>query len=73
MAADILLYDAEYIYPLAKINSNIFEGLTRRIAEKIQQKYAKIFTLPAEPKNKIAFMNVDDGIRIRDLQNPEKK
>lgn len=71
MAADILLYDAEYI-PVGEDQFQHLE-LTRRIAEKFNKKYAEIFTLPAEPKKQIAFMNVDDGIRIRDLQNPEKK
>ena len=48
MAADILLYDAEYI-PVGEDQFQHLE-LTRRIAEKFNKKYAKIFTLPAEPK-----------------------
>lgn len=71
MAADILLYDAEYI-PVGEDQFQHIE-LTRRIAEKFNKKFGEIFTLPAEPKQQIAFMNVSDGIRIRDLQNPEKK
>ncbi len=71
MAADILLYDAEYI-PVGEDQFQHLE-LTRRIAEKFNKKFGEIFTLPAEPKKQIAFMNMRDGIRIRDLQNPEKK
>lgn len=71
MAADILLYDAEYI-PVGEDQFQHLE-LTRRIAEKFNKKYAEIFTLPAEPKKQIEFMQISDGIRIRDLQNPEKK
>lgn len=71
MAADILLYDAEYV-PVGEDQFQHIE-LTRRIAEKFNKKYAEIFTLPAEPKKQVEFMQVGDGVRIRDLQNPEKK
>ncbi len=71
MAADILLYDAEYV-PVGEDQFQHLE-LTRRIAEKFNKQYADIFTLPAEPKQQVAFMQVGEAIRIRDLQNPEKK
>lgn len=71
MAADILLYDAEYV-PVGEDQFQHLE-LTRRIAEKFNKKYVEIFTLPAEPQKQISFMHLDTGIRIRDLQNPEKK
>lgn len=71
MAADILLYDAVYI-PVGEDQFQHIE-LTRRIAEKFNKKFGDIFTLPATPKQQVEFMNVTDGIRIRDLQNPEKK
>lgn len=71
MAADILLYDAEYI-PVGEDQFQHIE-LTRRIAEKFNKKFGDVFTLPAEPKAQIKFMQLDDGLRIRDLQNPEKK
>lgn len=71
MAADILLYDAEYI-PVGEDQFQHLE-LTRRLADKFNKKYAEIFTLPAEPKKQVEFMQVGEGIRIRDLQNPEKK
>lgn len=71
MAADILLYDAEFV-PVGEDQFQHLE-LTRRIAEKFNRKYADIFTLPAEPKKQVEFMQVTEAIRIRDLQNPEKK
>lgn len=71
MAADILLYDAKYI-PVGEDQFQHLE-LTRRLAERFNHKYGEIFTLPCEPKDQAKFMNVDNGIRIRDLQNPEKK
>lgn len=71
MAADILLYDAEYV-PVGEDQFQHLE-LTRRIAEKFNKQYADIFTLPVEPKKQVEFMQVGEAIRIRDLQNPEKK
>lgn len=71
MAADILLYDAEFI-PVGEDQFQHLE-LTRRLAERFNHKYGEIFILPKEPKDQAKFMNVNNGIRIRDLQNPEKK
>lgn len=71
MAADILLYDAEYI-PVGEDQFQHIE-LARRIGEKFNKIYGDTFVLPLEPKAQIKFMNTSDGIRIRDLQNPEKK
>lgn len=71
MAADILLYDAEFV-PVGEDQFQHLE-LTRHIAERFNHRYGEIFTLPKEPKDQAKFMQVDNGIRIRDLQNPEKK
>ena len=71
MAADILLYDAEFV-PVGEDQFQHLE-LTRRLAMRFNHRFGDIFTLPAEPKDQAKFMNVDNGIRIRDLQNPEKK
>ncbi len=71
MAADILLYDAEFV-PVGEDQFQHLE-LTRRLAERFNRKFGEIFVLPVEPKAQAKFMNVNDGIRIRDLQNPEKK
>ncbi len=74
MAADILLYDAKYI-PVGEDQFQHLE-LTRRLAERFNRKFGETFTLPATPKEQITFMSGgsdQDGIRIRDLQNPERK
>lgn len=71
MAADILLYDAKFV-PVGEDQFQHLE-LTRRLAERFNHRFSEIFTLPAEPKDQAKFMKVDHGIRIRDLQNPEKK
>ena len=74
MAADILLYDAVYV-PVGEDQFQHLE-LTRRLAERFNHNYGEIFTLPATPKKQAEFMadgRGDEGIRVRDLQNPQKK
>ncbi|MBR3180176.1 tryptophan--tRNA ligase [Candidatus Saccharibacteria bacterium] len=71
MAADILLYDATFV-PLGEDQFQHIE-LTRDLAERFNKKYGDIFTIPANTADQIKFMQVEKPIRIRDLQNPEKK
>ena len=72
MAADILLYDAEYI-PLGEDQFQHIE-LTRNLAMRFNHRFgAEIFTVPVKTADQVKFMGVSDGIRIRDLLNPEKK
>ncbi len=71
MAADILLYDAEYV-PIGEDQFQHIE-LTRDIATRFNNKFGEIFTIPAKTSDQIRFMGQEEGIRIRDLQNPEKK
>ena len=71
MAADILLYDAEYV-PVGEDQFQHLE-LTRNLAERFNHKYGEIFTLPATSKEQVEFMEAEKAIRIRDLMNPEKK
>ncbi len=71
MAADILLYDAKFI-PLGEDQFQHIE-LTRDIATRFNNKYGDIFTIPAKTSDQVKFMGQQDGIRIRDLVNPEKK
>ena len=71
MAADILLYSAEYI-PLGEDQFQHIE-LTRNIAMRFNHRFGEIFTVPVAPAEQVKFMGVSDGIRIRDLLNPEKK
>ncbi len=71
MAADILLYSAEYI-PLGEDQFQHIE-LTRNLAIRFNNRFSEIFTVPAKTADQVKFMGVSDGIRIRDLLNPEKK
>lgn len=71
MAADILLYSAKYI-PVGEDQFQHLE-LTRNLAERFNHKYGEVFVLPAPTREQVKFMEVDEGIRIRDLQHPEKK
>ena len=72
MAADILLYDAEYV-PVGEDQFQHIE-LTRNLAIRINNRFNKeIFVPPVKTDEQIKFMGVENGIRIRDLVNPEKK
>ena len=72
MAADILLYSATYV-PIGEDQFQHIE-LTRNLAMRFNHKFgAEIFTVPAKTAEQIEFMGVSEGIRIRDLLNPEKK
>lgn len=71
MAADILLYDAEFI-PLGEDQFQHIE-LTRNLAMRFNNRFAEIFTVPAKTSEQVKFMEVENAIRIRDLLNPEKK
>lgn len=64
MAADIILYDADYV-PVGDDQKQHLE-LTRTIAERFNHYYGDFFTVP-EP------IIPEVGARIMDLQNPEKK
>jgi tryptophanyl-tRNA synthetase len=71
MAADILLYSANYI-PVGEDQFQHIE-LTRDLALRFNRKFSEIFTVPESTAEQIKFMGQTEGIRIRDLQNPEKK
>lgn len=71
MAADILLYSAKYI-PLGEDQFQHIE-LTRNLAERFNHKYGEVFLVPAATHEQVEFMGMSDGVRIRDLVNPEKK
>ena len=71
MAADILLYDAEYV-PLGEDQFQHIE-LTRNLAERFNHQHGPVFTIPHTTHEQVEFMGMDSGLRIRDLQNPEKK
>ncbi len=72
MAADILLYDAEYI-PLGEDQFQHLE-LTRDIATRMNNKFGDgLFTIPAPEKEQVRFMHLENGLRIRNLVDPTKK
>jgi tryptophanyl-tRNA synthetase len=77
MAADILLYGADYI-PLGDDQRQHLE-ITRDIAIRINNKFAKQFpngvfeTVPKAWKDQLEFTGRTEGVRIRSLSNPESK
>lgn len=71
MAADILLYGAEYV-PLGEDQFQHIE-LTRNIATRFNHRFGEVFVVPAKTSDQVKFMGVSEGLRIRDLLNPEKK
>ena len=71
MAADILLYGADYI----SVGDDQTQHLefTRDIAERINLKFGELFVIPKATKQQHEFFSKDQGLRIRDLQDPTKK
>jgi tryptophanyl-tRNA synthetase len=71
MAADMLLYNAEYV-PVGDDQTQHLE-FTRDIAERMNNRFGNIFTVPKPVKEQHNFFGKDQGLRIKDLQNPSKK
>lgn len=71
MAADMLLYSAEYI-PVGDDQTQHLE-FTRDIAERLNSKFGDLFVVPKPVKDQHEFFGKDQGLRIRNLQNPTKK
>ena len=71
MAADILLYDANFI-PVGEDQFQHIE-LTRNLAIRFNNRFGEVFTIPEKTLAQAKFMGQETGIRIRDLLNPEKK
>lgn len=76
MAADILLYNSTYI-PVGEDQTQHLE-FTRDIADRINsmaQKYGHqpVFTVPKPVKEQHEYFGKDQGLRIKDLQDPTKK
>ena len=71
MASDILLYNAMYI-PVGDDQTQHLE-ITRDIAERMNHKFGKLFTVPEPVAKQHQFFGKDQGLRIKDLQNPTKK
>jgi len=71
MAADILLYDAAYV-PVGDDQTQHLE-FTRDIAERMNKQFGELFIIPKPVKEQHEFFGKDQGLRIRDLQDPTKK
>ncbi len=71
MAADILLYNAKYV-PVGEDQFQHLE-ITRDIAERFNNKFGDIFVVPGDTAHQTAFIQRDNGLRIRSLTDPTKK
>jgi len=71
MAADILLYNAQYV-PVGEDQTQHLE-YTRDIAERINNKFGDVFTIPESVPKQHEFFGKDQGLRIKDLVDPTKK
>lgn len=71
MASDILLYNANYI-PVGEDQTQHLE-FTRDIAQRMNNKFGEVFTVPEDIKKHFAFFNRERGLRIMDLIDPTKK
>lgn len=71
MAADILLYNTTYV-PVGEDQTQHLE-FARDIAARMNSQFGDIFTIPKAVKDQHAFFNREQGLRIRDLQDPAKK
>lgn len=76
MAADILLYDAQYV-PIGDDQKQHLE-LTRDLAIRFNNKFESrspegVFVVPEDWKAQLEYMELEEGVRIRSLSKPEKK
>lgn len=71
MAADIMLYGAKYV-PVGDDQTQHLE-FTRDIAERMNNQFGELFVVPEPVGKQHEFFGKDQGLRIRDLQNPHKK
>lgn len=71
MASDVLLYGAQYV-PVGDDQSQHLEFI-RDIAERMNNQFGELFVVPKSVKEQHEFFGKDQGLRIRDLQNPHKK
>lgn len=71
MAADILLYDAQWV-PVGEDQFQHLE-ITRDIATRFNNKFGDIFTIPEPTAKQTQFIQRDKGLRIRSLTDPGRK
>ncbi len=72
MSTDVLLYNTTYV-PVGDDQTQHLEYI-RDIAQRINAKFKQeLFILPLEAAKQHDFFGKDQGLRIRDLQDPSKK
>lgn len=71
MASDILLYNTSYV-PVGDDQTQHLE-ITRDIAERINNRFGDIFTVPEPVRKQHEFFGKEQGLRIKDLVDPSKK
>jgi tryptophanyl-tRNA synthetase len=71
MAADVLLYNAKFV-PVGADQTQHLEYM-RDIAERMNNKFGELFVVPEAVAKQHEFFGKDQGLRIRDLVNPNKK
>jgi tryptophanyl-tRNA synthetase len=71
MAADILLYNSAYV-PVGDDQTQHLE-FTRDIATRMNNQFGELFTVPLPVPKQHEFFGKDQGLRIKDLQDPTKK
>ncbi len=71
MAADILLYNASYV-PVGEDQTQHLE-FTRDIATRMNNQFGELLTVPLPVPKQHEFFGKEQGLRIKDLQDPTKK
>jgi len=71
MAADILLYGAQWV-PVGEDQRQHLE-FTRDLATRFNNKFGETFIIPKTLKEQQEFIDRDSAPRIRSLRNPQKK
>lgn len=71
MAADILLYGAEYV-PVGDDQRQHLE-FARDISERINARFGDILTIPHALSKQVEFFTKGQALRIKDLADPSKK
>lgn len=71
MAADILLYNAEYV-PVGDDQRQHLE-FARDISERMNARFGELLVVPRPLKDQTDFFNKGQALRIKDLMDPSKK
>lgn len=71
MASDILLYNTSYV-PVGDDQTQHLE-ITRDLAERMNNRFGNLFTIPEPVAKQHEFFGKDQGLRIKDLVDPTKK